>query len=35
VGDTFTDRAGHYEIAAMDGRRIDRLVYRPRIDDDG
>jgi putative hemolysin len=35
VGDTFTDRTGHYEIVDMDGRRIDKLVYRPRVDDDG
>jgi putative hemolysin len=35
VGDTFTDRTGQYEIVDMDGRRIDKLVYRPRIDDDG
>jgi len=35
VGDTFTDRTGHYEIVDMDGRRIDKLVYRPRMDDDG
>ena len=35
VGDTFADRTGNYEIIDMDGRRIDKLVYRPRIDDDG
>ncbi len=35
VGDTFADRAGHYEIVDMDGRRIDKLVFRPRVDDDG
>jgi putative hemolysin len=35
VGDTFTDRTGHYEIVDMDDRRIDKLVYRPRVDDDG
>jgi putative hemolysin len=35
VGDTFTDRTGHYEIVDMDVRRIDKLVYRPRADDDG
>jgi putative hemolysin len=35
VGDTFSDRSGHYEIVDMDGRRIDRLAYRPRVDDDG
>jgi putative hemolysin len=35
VGDTFTDRTGLYEIVDMDGRRIDKIVYRPRVDDDG
>jgi putative hemolysin len=35
VGDTFADRAGHYEIVDMDGRRIDKLIFRPRVDDDG
>ncbi len=35
VGDTFTDRTGSYEIVDMDGRRIDKLVYRPRIEEDG
>jgi putative hemolysin len=35
VGDTFTDRTGQYEIIDMDGRRIDKLVYRPRIEEDG
>jgi len=35
VGDTFTDRTGHYEIVDMDGRRIDKIAYRPRVDDDG
>jgi putative hemolysin len=35
VGDTFVDRSGSYEIVDMDGRRIDKLVYRPRVDDDG
>jgi putative hemolysin len=35
VGDTFTDRTGHYEIVDMDGRRIDKLIFRPRVDDDG
>ena len=35
VGDSFTDRSGHYEILDMDGRRIDKLAFRPRIDDDG
>ena len=35
VGDTFTDRTGQYEIVDMDGRRIDKLVYRPRIEEDG
>jgi putative hemolysin len=35
VGDTFTDRTGHYEIVDMDGRRIDKLVYKPRVDEDG
>ncbi len=35
VGDTFTDRTGYYEIIDMDGRRIDKLLYRPRIEEDG
>ena len=35
VGDAFTDRTGHYEIVDMDGRRIDKLLYRPRIEEDG
>lgn len=35
VGDTFQDRTGHYEIVDMDGRRIDKLAYRPRVDEDG
>jgi putative hemolysin len=35
VGDTFTDRTGHYEIVDIDGRRIDKLVYRPRVEEDG
>jgi putative hemolysin len=35
VGDTFTDRTGHYEIVDMDGRRIDKLAYRPRVEEEG
>jgi putative hemolysin len=35
VGDTFADRTGHYEIVDMDGRRIDKLVYRPRSEEEG
>jgi putative hemolysin len=35
VGDTFADRTGHYEIVDMDGRRIDKLIYRPRAEEDG
>ncbi len=35
VGDAFTDRSGSYEIIDMDGRRIDKLIFRPRADDDG
>jgi putative hemolysin len=35
VGDAFTDRTGHYEIVDMDGRRIDKLVYRPSMEEDG
>jgi putative hemolysin len=35
VGDTFTDRNGRYEIVDMDGRRIDKLLYRPRIEEEG
>src|SRR6185436_2458959 len=34
VGDTFTDRTGQYEILDMDGRRIDKLAYRPRADEE-
>jgi len=34
VGDTFTDRTGHYEIVDMDGRRIDKLAYRQRVEDE-
>jgi putative hemolysin len=32
VGDTFTDRTGHYEVVDMDGRRIDKIVFRPRAE---
>jgi putative hemolysin len=35
VGDAFSDRTGHYEIIDMDARRIDKLLYRPRIEEDG
>jgi len=35
VGDTFTDRTGHYEILDMDGRRIDKLAFRPRAEEEG
>jgi putative hemolysin len=35
VGDTFSDRTGQYEVVDMDGRRIDKLVYKPRIELDG
>jgi putative hemolysin len=35
VGDTFTDRSGHYQIVDMDGRRIDKLAYRPRSEEEG
>jgi putative hemolysin len=35
VGDAFTDRTGHYEIVDMDGRRIDKIIYRPRIEEEG
>ena len=35
VGDAFTDRTGHYEIVDMDGRRIDKLIYRPRVEEEG
>jgi len=35
VGDTFADRTGHYEIVDMDGRRIDKLIYRPRAEEEG
>jgi putative hemolysin len=35
VGDAFTDRTGQFEVVDMDGRRIDKLIYRPRIEEDG
>jgi putative hemolysin len=35
VGDTFTDRIGHYEIVDMDGRRIDKIAYSPRTEEEG
>jgi putative hemolysin len=35
VGDAFTDRNGHYEIVDMDGRRIDKIIYRPRAEEEG
>ncbi len=35
VGDAFTDRTGHYEIVDMDGRRIDKLIFTPRIEEEG
>ncbi len=35
VGDTFSDRTGHYEILDMDGRRIDKIAYRPRGEEEG
>jgi putative hemolysin len=35
VGDSFSDRYGRYEIVDMDGRRIDRLIFSPRSDDEG
>jgi len=35
VGDTFTDRTGRYEIVDMDGRRIDKLIFTPRIEEEG
>jgi putative hemolysin len=35
VGDAFTDRTGHYEIVDMDGRRIDKIIYRPRVEEEG
>jgi putative hemolysin len=35
VGDSFTDRTGHYEIIDMDGRRIDKIIYRPRVEEEG
>ncbi|HET7608471.1 MAG TPA: hemolysin family protein [Gammaproteobacteria bacterium] len=34
VGDTFVDRTGHYEILDMDGRRIDKLAFRPRAEEE-
>jgi putative hemolysin len=35
VGDTFVDRTGHYEILDMDGRRIDKLAFKPRAEEEG
>jgi putative hemolysin len=35
IGDSFTDRHGRYEVVDMDGRRIDKLLFVPRRDDDG
>jgi putative hemolysin len=35
VGDVFSDRNGQYEIVDMDGRRIDKLAYRPRAEEEG
>jgi putative hemolysin len=35
VGETFNDRSGRYEVVDMDGRRIDKLVFTPRLDDEG
>ena len=35
VGDVFSDRNGQYEVVDMDGRRIDKLIYRPRVEEDG
>jgi putative hemolysin len=35
VGDAFTDRNGHFEIVDMDGRRIDKIMFRPRIEEEG
>jgi putative hemolysin len=35
VGDTFSDRTGHYEIVDMDGRRIDKLIFTPRPEEEG
>lgn len=34
VGDTFVDRTGDYEILDMDGRRIDKLAFRPRAEEE-
>jgi CBS domain containing-hemolysin-like protein len=34
VGDRFNDRTGQYEIVDMDGRRIDKLVFTPRAEED-
>jgi putative hemolysin len=35
VGDAFTDRNGHFEIVDMDGRRIDKILFRPRVEEEG
>jgi putative hemolysin len=35
VGDKFSDRTGSYEIVDMDGRRIDKLVFLPRFEEEG
>jgi putative hemolysin len=35
VGDAFTDRTGQFEVVDMDGRRIDKIIYRPRVEEEG
>lgn len=35
TGDSFTDRTGRYEVVDMDGRRIDKLVFTPKPEEEG
>jgi magnesium and cobalt exporter, CNNM family len=35
VGESFSDRSGRYEVVDMDGRRIDKLVFTPRPEEEG
>jgi putative hemolysin len=35
VGESFIDQGGLFEIVDMDGRRIDKICYRPLPEDDG
>lgn len=35
VGEAFSDRTGRYEVVDMDGRRIDKLAFTPRPEEEG